>query len=96
MESDPGSAQGKTNLYVVVLRDGEIKEVGVTHGSDYPDIDMRIVLMVEAVKRFPPLPQWWEKSSLYLEFNLEFPEALKEPDRPCHAWPNPAGPTSGG
>lgn len=64
---------GETILEVLVLGDGTIARVGVTHGSGYPEIDARVEKMVIAVGRFPPLPQWYQGPSMELSFRLRFP-----------------------
>jgi hypothetical protein len=34
--------------------------------------------MIEAVGRFPPLPQWFQGLAMPFEFGFPFPEALRE------------------
>jgi hypothetical protein len=41
-------------------------------------IDQRIEEMIEAVGRFPPLPQWFQGLAMPFEFGFPFPEALRE------------------
>ncbi len=71
-----GNRSGETALNVVVLDNGTIARVNVLRSSGYPDIDRQIEKMVEAVHRFPPLPQWFQGPSMELVFRLKFPEGL--------------------
>ncbi len=71
-----GDRRGETIINVVVLDDGTVAMLSVGLSSGYPDIDVRIEDMIRAVGRFPPLPQWFQGSSMHLEFRLQFPEAL--------------------
>jgi periplasmic protein TonB len=70
---------GETVLSVRVLGDGTIAQIAVAHGSGYPDIDARIEKMVASIRRFPPLPQWYQGNSMDLDMRLRFPEALELP-----------------
>ncbi|HEV2188536.1 MAG TPA: energy transducer TonB [Stellaceae bacterium] len=72
-----GTRRGETVVSVAVQTDGTISHVNVAHGSGYPDIDDRIVQMVAAVRKFPPVPQWFQGSTLELNLRLRFPEALE-------------------
>ena len=58
------------------MGDGTIARISVARGSGYPDIDTKIEQMVAAVRRFPPLPQWYQGPQIELTFRLRFPEAL--------------------
>ena len=69
--------QGETVVSVVVRNDGAISHIEVAHGSGYRDIDERIAQMVAAVRKFPPLPQWYQGNSVQLELTLRFPDALE-------------------
>jgi TonB family protein len=71
-----GNRSGETTLNVVVLDNGSIARINVLHSSGYPEIDRAIAHMVEAVHRFPPLPQWFQGPSMELVFRLKFPEGL--------------------
>jgi periplasmic protein TonB len=72
-----GDRRGETVLELLVLADGTIAKIAVAHGSGYPEIDERIEQMVAAVRRFPPLPQWYQGRAIALDFKLRFPEALE-------------------
>jgi TonB family protein len=73
-----GERRGMTVIEFVVLDDGKIALLKVRRSSGYPDIDNRIVEMVAAVGRFPPLPQWFQGLAMPFEFGFPFPEALRE------------------
>jgi protein TonB len=64
---------GATRLSIIVLDDGTIARVSVAQSSGYPDIDRRIEEMVAAVRRFPPLPQWFQGASMALTYHHAFP-----------------------
>jgi protein TonB len=68
--------RGETIVSVVVLNDGTIQRISVAHSSGYPDIDERVERMVAAVRKFPPVPQWFQGDAMRLELTVEFPEAL--------------------
>lgn len=68
-----GDRRGKTVLAVEVERSGRIKTVTIVTPSAYPDVDRRVAQMVEAVPKFPPLPQWYQHDSVRLEMTLQFP-----------------------
>lgn len=70
--------RGETVLAIMVLDDGTIARIAVARGSGYPDIDARVEQMVAAVRRFPPLPQWYQGPRVELTFRLRFPETLFE------------------
>jgi TonB family protein len=72
-----GDRHGETSLSVIVLADGSIARISILRGSGYPEIDERIERMVAAVRRFPPLPQWYQGQSMDLVFRLRFPEGLR-------------------
>lgn len=71
-----GERRGETVISVVIHENGAIGPLSVLHGSGYPDIDQRIEQMVAAVRRAPPLPQWFQGNAMELVFTLKFPEAL--------------------
>jgi TonB family protein len=73
-----GDRRGMTVIEFVVLDDGKVALVKVRRSSGYPDIDQRIEEMIEAVGRFPPLPQWFQGLAMPFEFGFPFPEALRE------------------
>ena len=72
-----GTRRGETVISVTVLDNGTIAHIGVSQSSGYPDIDKRIALMVAAVGKFPPVPQWFQGNQVQLELTLRFPEALE-------------------
>jgi TonB family protein len=76
-KSAVGTRRGETVLSVTVQSDGTISHIAVAHGSGYPDIDERIGQMVAAVRKFPPVPQWFQGNSIELDLRLRFPEALE-------------------
>jgi TonB family protein len=73
-----GSRRGLTLVEFVVLDDGTIAMIKVRQSSGYPDIDERVEQMVLAVRRVPPLPQWFQGLSMGLILSLPFPDALRE------------------
>jgi len=73
-----GSRRGQTIVTVAVQDNGTINHISVARSSGYPDIDERIAQMVAAVRKFPPVPQWFQGSTLELELTLRFPEALQK------------------
>jgi TonB family protein len=72
-----GSRHGETVVSVVVEESGAISHIEVAHSSGYRDIDERIAQMVAAVRKFPPLPQWYQGKSVQLELTLRFPDAVE-------------------
>jgi TonB family protein len=73
-----GDRRGMTVIEFVVLDDGKIALLKVRRSSGYPDIDHRVAEMIEAVGRFPPLPQWFQGIAMPFEFGFPFPDALTE------------------
>jgi periplasmic protein TonB len=73
-----GTRRGETRVEFLVLGDGTIAMVRVRQSSGYPDIDARVELMIAAVRRVPPLPQWFQGPSMALILDLPFPDALRE------------------
>jgi TonB family protein len=73
-----GDRHGETLVEFLVLVDGTISMIKVRQSSGYPDIDARIEQMVAAVRRVPPLPQWFQGPSMGLILSLPFPDALRE------------------
>lgn len=65
--------RGTTSLAIRVLSDGTIARIAVSESSGYPDIDARVVQIVAAVGRFPPLPPWVDQPSWDINFHLRFP-----------------------
>jgi TonB family protein len=68
-----GARHGDTAVAIVLHIDGSIDSVRVVRGSDYSDIDERVVQMVWAVGRFPPLPSWVPGPLAQFTFHLHFP-----------------------
>jgi periplasmic protein TonB len=73
-----GGRRGETRVEFLVLGDGTIAMVRTRQSSGYPDIDSRVELMVAAVRRVPPLPQWFQGAAMALILDLPFPDALRE------------------
>ncbi len=73
-----GGRRGETRVEFLVLGDGTIAMVRTRQSSGYPDIDSRVELMVAAVRRVPPLPQWFQDPAMRLILDLPFPDALRE------------------
>jgi len=73
-----GGRRGETQVEFLVLGDGTIARVMVRQSSGYPDIDARVELMIAAVRRVPPLPQWFQGPAMALILDLPFPDALRE------------------
>jgi TonB family protein len=71
-----GGRRGLTVLTLLVLDDGTIAHIAVARSSGYPDIDRRVEQIVAAVRRFPPVPQWFQGEAMSLEYELPFPGAL--------------------
>jgi TonB family protein len=64
--------KGVAIISIVVLGDGTIARIAVKQSSGYPDIDQRAEQMVAAAHRFPPLPQWFQGTSMVLNYHLIF------------------------
>ena len=73
-----GGRRGEAEIEFVVLDDGTIEMIKVVHSSGWQDIDARVELMIAAVRRVPPLPQWFQGPSMALILHLPFPDALQE------------------
>ena len=73
-----GGRHGEADIEFVVLDDGTIGMIKVRQSSGWQDIDARVELMIAAVRRVPPLPQWFQGPSMALILHLPFPEALRE------------------
>ena len=73
-----GGRRGAAQIEFVVLDDGTIAMIRVRQSSGWPDIDARVEMMIAAVRHVPPLPQWFQGSSMALVLNLPFPDALRE------------------
>jgi TonB family protein len=68
--------RGRTVLALWVLDDGRIARITVAESSGYHDIDERVEQMVAAVRRFPPLPQWFQGTQIELLYELPFPGGI--------------------
>lgn len=68
--------RGVTLFRLVVLDDGTIARITLAHPSPYPEIDARLEEAVNAVHRFPPLPQWLQGPSTNLIFQVIYPDGL--------------------
>ena len=66
--------RGSTTLSLLVMGDGSIMRITVVQSSGYPDIDARVEQMVAAVRRFPPVPQWYQGSAMALMYHFAFPD----------------------
>jgi periplasmic protein TonB len=64
---------GETDLSIQVQDNGTILQVGILHSSGNPELDERVVAMVKAVGRFPPLPQWFQGNVMDMVFRIGFP-----------------------
>ena len=73
-----GGRRGEAQIEFVVLDDGTIATIKVRQSSGWQDIDARVELMIAAVRRVPPLPQWFQGSGMALILHLPFPDALQE------------------
>jgi TonB family protein len=67
---------GATVLRIVVRDDGTIARIAIAQGSPHPDIDARIEEAVAAVRRFPPLPQWFQEPRISLTLQVSYPGGL--------------------
>jgi TonB family protein len=74
--------RGTTSLAIRVLGDGTIARIAVAESSGYPDIDAKVIEMIAAVGRFPPLPPWIDQPSWDINFHLRFPFAQAGGERP--------------
>jgi len=68
--------RGVTLFRLVVLDDGTIASITLAHPSSYHDIDAKIEEAVNAVHRFPPLPQWLQGPSTDLILQVIYPDGL--------------------
>ena len=73
--------RGMTSLTIRVLGNGTIARIAVAQSSGYPDIDARVIKVVAAVGRFPPLPPWIDQPSWDINFHLRFPLPQAETER---------------
>jgi TonB family protein len=68
-----GARRGETLVTIRIRADGSIMNAMVSHGSGYIDIDERVTKMVNAVGKFPPLPNWLTTPVADFTFRLHFP-----------------------
>lgn len=76
-----GYRRGETIVNIRTLRDGRIARTGIEQSSGFPDIDRRVEEMVNAVGKFPPLPDWVRSPPVDVQMSLRFPEALNSPPK---------------
>lgn len=70
---------GTVVISILVLADGTIAHIEIKESSGYPDIDQRAERMVAAVKRFPPLPQWFTGTTMLLSYHMLFGDRMVLP-----------------
>lgn len=70
---------GEAVISILVLADGTIARVAIKESSGYPEIDQRAERMVATVKRFPPLPRWFEGESMLLSYHMLFGDRMVLP-----------------
>ncbi len=68
--------RGTTLFRLDVLDNGTIARITVTQRSPYADIDARIEEAIAAVRRFPPLPQWFQGPRISLLLQVSYPDGL--------------------
>jgi protein TonB len=74
--------RGTISLAIRVLGDGTIARIAVSQSSGYRDIDNRVIQIVAAVGRFPPLPPWLDQPSWDINFHLRFPFPSSAAEQP--------------
>jgi TonB family protein len=78
----PALLKGRNGMAVIsilVLADGTIAQIAIKESSGYPEIDERAERMIAAVKRFPPLPQWFRGPSMLLSYHMLFGDRMVLP-----------------
>jgi periplasmic protein TonB len=70
---------GTAVISILVLADGTIAQIAIKESSGYPEIDERAERMIAAVKRFPPLPQWFQGTSMLLSYHMLFGDRMVLP-----------------
>lgn len=73
---------GTAVINILVLADGTIAQIAIKESSGYPEIDQRAEQMVAAVKRFPPLPQWFRGTGITLSYHMLFGNRMVLPESP--------------
>jgi TonB family protein len=69
-----GARRGYVTVTIQLRPDGTIVRAMAARGSGYLDIDERVVAMVKAVGRFPPLPLWVSTPVADFAFHMHFPD----------------------
>jgi TonB family protein len=64
---------GETVLSIAVLDNGTVQHIAIMRSSGNSELDERVVAMVRAVGRFPPLPQWYQEEVMEMAFRVGFP-----------------------
>jgi periplasmic protein TonB len=67
------ATHGETDLSIQVQSNGTIQQIGIIHSSGNSGLDERVVAMVKAVGRFPPLPEWFQGNVMDMDFRMNFP-----------------------
>jgi TonB family protein len=65
--------QGETALSIAVADNGTVERITVMRSSGSSELDEKVISMVRAVGRFPPLPQWFQGEVMDMEFRVGFP-----------------------
>ena len=68
---------GETALSIQVQDNGTVLRIAIAQSCGDPDLDQRVVMMVKAVGRFPPLPQWFQGNVMDMDFRVSFPLAVE-------------------
>jgi TonB family protein len=68
---------GETALSIQVQDDGTVLRIAIVQSCGVPELDQRVVMMVKAVGRFPPLPQWFQGNVMDMDFRVSFPMAVQ-------------------
>lgn len=61
---------GKLVLAIHVLDNGAIENVRLLQSSGNPEADMKIADTISSIHKFPPIPQWFQGSAVWLDFIL--------------------------
>lgn len=65
--------RGLTVLSIQIQTNGTIGRISIDQSSGYRDLDERVEMMVRAVGRFPPLPQWYQGNVMEVTLRVGFP-----------------------
>ncbi len=68
---------GETALSIQVQSNGSVLGITVVQSCGDAELDQRVVAMVRAVGRFPPLPQWFQGEAMDMVFRVNFPLMLQ-------------------